>query len=127
MDSLVWQRRGFEESEGTRIIRYHWRMQGTWEGLYAAVKGEPRLVCPGSETAFITDHAYGYARRRGVTLEYEVEHPSWRVWEASEARLSCDVERLYGESFAASLKEPYSAFVVEGSPVAVRWGRRVVG
>ena len=80
-----------------------------------------------SEAAFITDHAYGYARRRGVTLEYEVEHPSWRVWEASEARLSCDVERLYGESFAASLKEPYSALVVEGSPVAVRWGRRVVG
>ena len=126
MDSLVWQRRGFEESEGTRIIRYHWRMQGTWEGLYAEVKGEPRPVCPGSEAAFITDHAYGYARRRGVTLEYEVEHPSWRVWEASEARLSCDVERLYGESFAASLKEPYSALVVEGSPVAVRWGRRVV-
>ena len=50
-----------------------------------------------------------------------------RVWEAREARLSCDVARLYGESFAASLKEPYSALVVEGSPVVVRWGRRVAG
>ena len=127
MDSLTWQRRGFEESGGMRIIRYHWRMQGTWERLDAEAKGEPRPVSPGSEAAFITDHAYGYSRRRGVTLEYEVEHPSWRVWEASEARLSCDVARLYGESFAASLKEPYSALVVEGSPVAVRWGRRVAG
>ena len=99
--------------------------RGPGSGLTPSAKGEPRPVSPGSEAAFITDHAYGYSRRRGVTLEYEVEHPSWRVWEASEARLSCDVARLYGESFAASLKEPYSALVVEGSPVAVRWGRRM--
>ena len=69
----------------------------------------------------------GYSRRRGVALEYLVEHPSWRVWEAGKASLSCDVGRLFGEGFATSLKEPYSVLVVEGSPVVVRWGRRVAG
>ena len=102
-------------------------MGGIWEGLYAEAKGEPKPVSPDSEAAFITDHLYGYSRCRGTTLEYVVEHPSWRVWEAREARLSCDVARLFGECFAASLKEPCSALVVEGSPVVVRWGRRVAG
>ena len=127
MDSLVWRRKGFGESEWMRIIRYQWCMEGTWEELYAEAKGEPMPVSPDSEAAFITDHLYGYSRCRGTTLEYLVEHPSWRVWEANEARLSCNVARLYGEPFTTSLKEPYSALVVEGSPVVVRWGRRVAG
>ena len=127
MDSLLWRRKGHGESEWTRIIGYQWRMEGTWERLDANAKGEPRPVSPGSEAAFVTDHAYGYSRRRGVTLEYLVEHPSWRVWEAGKASLSCDVARLFGEGFAASLKEPDSVLVVEGSPVVVRWGRRVAG
>ena len=112
--------------EWTRFIRYWWRVASRWEGVYAEAKGEPRVAEEGSQAAFITDHLYGYSVCRGVTLEYVVEHPPWRVWDACEVRLDCDLGRLYGESVGGALGEPCSAFVAEGSAVVVRWGRRLV-
>ena len=82
---------------------------------------------PGSEAEFITEHYWGYAAQRGGgTVEYRVEHPSWRVWHAHAHALDADVATLYGPAFAASLTAaPRSAFVAEGSPVIVRRGVRV--
>ena len=114
-----------EGPEWTRFIRYWWRVAGRWEGLFAEAKGEPEAVEEGSLAAFITDHAWGYSVCRGATLEYQVEHPPWRVWEACDVRLDCDLARLYGKTIGSALGEPCSAFVVEGSSVAVRWGRRL--
>ena len=128
MRGVTW--RGRCEADGpewTRFIRYWWRVAGRWEGLYAEAKGEPKAVEEGSLAAFITDHAYGYSVCRGATLEYVVEHPPWRVWEACDVRLDCDLVRLYGKALGSALGEPCSAFVAEGSPVIVRWGRRLAG
>ena len=125
MRAVTWRGRSEADgSEWTRFIRYWWRVPGGWEGLFAEAKGEPKAVEAGSEAAFM-DHAYGYSVRRGATLEYVVEHPPWRVWEACEVRLDCDLERLYGKAIGGALGEPCSAFVAEGSPVVVRWGRRL--
>jgi hypothetical protein len=53
-----------------------------------------------SEEAFIAEHYWGYSRQRdGATVEYQVEHPRWRVWRAEAAALSCDVAALYGAEF----------------------------
>ena len=126
MRGVTW--RGRHEADGpewTRFIRYWWRVAGRWEGLFAEAKGEPKAVEEGSLAAFITDHAYGYSVCRGGTLEYVVEHPPWRVWEACDVRLDCDLVRLYGKALGSALGEPCSAFVAEGSPVIVRWGRRL--
>src|SRR5258706_68726 len=80
---------------------------------------------PGSEEEFITEHFWGYARQRdGGTVEYRVEHPSWRVRGVSEARLDCDVAGIYGGEFVECLSSsPVSAFLAEGSPVIVSKGR----
>jgi uncharacterized protein len=52
-----------------------------------------------------------------------VEHPRWRVYEAAEARLDCDVAGLYGEPFCEALSsKPSSAFLAEGSEVTVLQG-----
>lgn len=111
----------------TTHIHYWWRVGGSYEGLYAECSGEPSPVMDGSQAWFITDQGWGYTSRRGVTLEYQVEHPRWRVWEKSAGKLDCDVGRLYGERFGAALKEPCSVLVAEGSPVVVRRGRRIAG
>ena len=114
------------ESGRTTSMRYRWRVEGVWEELSAEARGEWKPLVSGSETEFIIDHAYGYSRRRGATVEYLVEHPPWRVREVGAAVLDADVARLYGPPFAAGLgQRPRSAFVAEGSPVTVRWGRRV--
>jgi len=70
---------------------------------------------------FITEHYWGYARRRGGnTTEYRVEHPRWRVCTATATQLDCDVGALYGNEFVEFLKAPpASAFLADGSKVTV--------
>ena len=82
---------------------------------------------PGSEEEFITEHYWGYTRQRdGSTVEYQVEHPRWRVWSCVDARVDCDALTLYGEPFVDALAgRPTSAFVADGSEVTVRRGRRL--
>jgi uncharacterized protein YqjF (DUF2071 family) len=111
----------------TGHARYEWFATGRWNALSAEIEGEPAPLVPGSEEEFITEHYYGYCRQRdGSTLEYRVEHPSWRVWPAQNARLDCEVAAVYGGEFAPVLgRTPTSAFVAEGSPVIVRRGVRI--
>ena len=102
---------------------YEWRRAGAWEGLRVATEGEAITPEDDAEETFVTEHYWGYtALRGGRALEYEIEHPRWRVWRAREAKLDADVRALYGERFAEALgAAPCSALVAEGSPVAVRW------
>jgi uncharacterized protein YqjF (DUF2071 family) len=106
---------------------YHWFHQGRFCSLSAQFSGTPTFPEPGSEEEFITEHYWGYsARPNGPCTEYEVEHPRWRVWSALDPQLECDPKTLYGPSFHHTLSAPpSSAFVAEGSPVAVRWGTRI--
>lgn len=107
--------------------RYDWRHAGTWMHLGVTHDATWALPTAGSEAAFITEHYWGYARQRdGGTVEYEVVHPRWRVAAAEAAELECDATALYGAAFGEALAaRPSSAFVVEGSAVAVHRGARV--
>jgi uncharacterized protein YqjF (DUF2071 family) len=108
-------------------VMYGWRFQTRWNGLGALVEGAAREAAPGSEEEFITEHYWGYSSLRGGgCVEYKVEHPRWRVWTLRRPVLDCDVAGLYGERFMAFLAgEPSSAFLADGSEVAVYPGRRV--
>jgi uncharacterized protein len=105
-------------------VSYSWRAGGRWNRLEAAVEGEPLVPDEESEEAFIAEHYWGYTRRRdGSTLEYQVEHPRWRIWRATRARLDCDARAIYGPELSIFLSAtPVSAFVADGSPVLVRSG-----
>ena len=111
-------------------VRYSWRHDNTWNRVEATADTTqaPRLPEPGSEEEFLTDHTYGYGTRRGRTIEYVVEHPTWRYWNAVKAKFDCSaatLRALYGEAFVPYLKSPRSAFLVEGSPVIVRRPRAI--
>jgi len=116
---------GLGTSRGT--VSYQWRRAGTWEGVRLHVSASPFTPDESSEESFITEHYWGYARQRdGGTVEYQVEHPRWRVWRASAAVLECDADSLYGAEFSRVLSGQIStAFLAEGSPVIVRQGRRL--
>jgi len=110
-----------------QAVAYGWRFGGRWQGLELVPEPEAALPEPGSEQEFITEHYWGYAATRRGTVEYEVVHPRWNVRRAA-ATVDCDAERLYGPGFAAPLAgPPSSAFLADGSPVAVMPGRRVAG
>lgn len=108
-------------------LTYEWRTGSRWQHVSATSSGPPALPAATSEESFITEHFWGYTRQRdGATVEYEVEHPRWRVWAAIEPSLDADVPRLYGSSFARALSAaPVSAFIAEGSPVTVFRPRRI--
>lgn len=108
-------------------VGYRWGKPPDDSGIQVSVVGEPTLLRDNTEEEFIAEHYWGYAAQRdGGTLEYEVEHPRWRIWRAENAALRCDVERLYGGEFASAISgEPASAFLAEGSPVIVRRGVRI--
>lgn len=102
-------------------VEYGWRLGGRSGRVSVVPRGPPAPIAAGSEEEFITEHYWGYTRQRDrSTVEYEVEHPRWRVWQVSESTLDADLEALYGADFARVLAgPPSSAFLADGSAVRV--------
>jgi hypothetical protein len=105
-------------------VEYAWRFGGKWNRLWALAEGEPQPLEGSTEEEFITEHYWGYARRRdGRTVEYQVEHPRWRVWQVGECGVELEAGALYGPTFTGLVAaQPSSAFIAEGSPVTVYRG-----
>jgi uncharacterized protein YqjF (DUF2071 family) len=103
------------------VAEYRVRHAGRWHALAVRTGGPAAPIAAGSEAEFITEHYWGYCRQRdGGTIEYRVEHPRWAVHDAAEARLDGDAAALYGAALGAALREPpRSAFVADGSRIAV--------
>ena len=113
------------EAQGSQhSVRYGWRFSERENFLRVQVAGASQEIADGSKEEFIAEHYWGYTRQRdGSTLEYQVEHPRWKIWHALEAQLDCDVRGLYGAEFEALLAaRPSSAFLAEGSAVRVHRG-----
>lgn len=110
-----------------RLVEYGWTFRGRRCHLRVETTGEWRPFAAGEEAEFITEHYWGYTKRRdGLTSEYEVAHPPWRVMKVTAAGFDCDVAGLYGSSFREFLSgPPASALLAEGSPVTVYQGRRL--
>jgi hypothetical protein len=90
-----------------REVRYAWRSGGQENALSLATRGVPEPMRPGSEAEFIAEHYWGYSRQRnGGTMEYQVEHPPWRVQPAASAQVSGAFNGVYGETFAEILTGP---------------------
>ncbi len=108
-------------------VQYDWQHDDQWLSIGAEFSGEPSLPRKNSLEEFITEHYWGYSTQRdGGTVEYQVEHPQWKVWEGSETTMSGNLAGFYGPEFASALQSPpTSALVADGSPVTVRKGNRI--
>jgi len=106
-------------------VEYAWQEKGRWQSF--GVRAEPAAVPlkAGSEAEFITEHYWGYARRGAErTVEYQVEHPAWRMHPIKAWHCDLDFGMAYGSDFSHLGKEaPMSIFLAEGSEVVVR-GRK---
>lgn len=110
-------------------VRYEWRHEGNWSHLELETDGLPHLPAPASEEEFIAEHYWGYTgvNERG-SLEYKVVHAPWQVWAARPTSVHLAVKGLHGPRLTQFLSvPPYSAFLADGSDVAVFRGRRVRG
>ena len=89
--------------------------------------GEIFIPPDGSLSQLITEHYWGYTTHKsGGSLEYEVQHPPWHVWNAKQASFSGNAAALYGTEIAQILtQKPDSAFLAQGSPVTVFKSRSI--
>lgn len=115
-----------DDASETNVLRYWWG-EGQENSIQVEFEGEPAAVLPSSDEEFITEHYWGYSlQKNGGSMVYRVEHPKWRIWNAKEAKLSCDVKTLYGGAFSKFLSvPPASAFLAEGSAVTVSRGEHL--
>jgi uncharacterized protein YqjF (DUF2071 family) len=108
------------------LVQYEWFHAGRWQHVSAHLHGDAHPLASGSEEEFIAEHYFGYTRQPdGSTMEYEVEHPPWRIWQASSPNYDCDVASIYGVEFVPWLRRPSSVFVADGSAITVRRGQRI--
>jgi uncharacterized protein YqjF (DUF2071 family) len=108
-------------------VAYRWQYRSRWNEIKLHYAGEPMPLAAGSHEEFIAEHYYGYcAQRDGGAIEYQVEHKPWKVWTVTECQVDIDAEANYGPTFAPVLSlPPTTAFLADGSPVAVLWPQRI--
>src|SRR5688572_27756095 len=111
---------GREAPQPTRV-EYGWRMKRHWNAIDATPAGEAVMAAADSHESFITEHYWGYTRQRdGGTVEYHVEHPTWRVRRIPAPVMTGNPALTYGSAFGEVLRRPAdSAFLADGSPVVV--------
>ena len=112
-------------NESQMEVEYSWQSGNEQCKLQARASGTPSFPSEGSLQQFITEHYWGYSRQpNGHTVEYHVTHVPWNVWNATHAGFFGDPSDLYDDELAQVLtKAPASAFIADGSPVEVFWGR----
>lgn len=105
----------------TRYL-YEWKYKSKWNRLGAEVSREFNPIAAGSQEEFIFEHYWGYNTvGKDSTMEYQVEHISWKIAKVSNPVFEADIASLYGKAFEPFLStEPYSAFFADGSEVSVR-------
>jgi uncharacterized protein YqjF (DUF2071 family) len=116
-----------DAQSGIVAAEYTWGTGPNLCRMRIETEGPGTIPLDGSESQFITEHYWGYAAQPdGGCLEYEVQHPPWRVQKANRAEFSGDVTRLYSPEIAQALtRKPDSAFLAEGSAVTVYKGTRI--
>lgn len=109
-------------------VAYRWNFANRWNSLALDYTGAPAPLVSGSLEEFIAEHYWGYCGQRdGGTVEYQVEHPPWHVWQGSNPQFDCEIAQLYTPRFAELLcRPPTSAFLADGSAVAVMKPARIV-
>ena len=117
----------WEERANDRLIEYSWKTKEGWNDLRVTTAKDSMPLVEGSEEQFITEHYWGYAANgANKTTEYQVEHPSWRIFPVKDYQINYLPTKFYGEYFDNVVRQkPDSIFMAEGSEVIVRDGKRL--
>ena len=102
-------------------VEYQWKKNNKWNSIRVDAHNEKRKIEENSETEFITEHYWGYAKvTEQKTNEYEVTHPKWDVYEVSDYSIDVDYGTVYGEEFQfLNSMTPTSVMLAEGSEITV--------
>ena len=106
-------------------IRYQWKKKGL-HSINIEGGNNSELIAGGSKEEYITQHFWGYSKKKNYTSEYQVDHELWRSYPISAYTIDVDFGVNYGKEFASlNSTAPDSVFLVEGSDVRVFRDRKI--
>ena len=108
-------------------IEYQWKKQGKWNKFKVQTSTEKYDIDLNSETEFITEHYWGYAKvNEFKTNEYEVRHPRWQAYKVKHYDINADFGVVYGKEFEfLNQLTPNSVMLAEGSLISVESKRTI--
>lgn len=107
-------------------VEYQWEIGGHWCTLAGQGEGEGSEPSPGSLEEFLTVRHWGYNGEPGKeTLEYQVDHPRWRLWHVRQSQVEHMADALCGMELGRELVTPISALIAEGSAVTIHWRTQI--
>lgn len=98
---------------------YSFTEKGRRQTISCVAGIQARQIHPNSLEDFITEHYFGYNQGK-QTLEYKVEHPSWRAYPVQDYAIAVDFAAVYGKQWGfLTGRVPHSVLLAEGSEVNV--------
>jgi hypothetical protein len=108
-------------------IEYKWKLKENWNSV--SVKAETHSFPSNekSEADFITERYWGYTKiNNKKTNEYEVQHPTWEIYNVLDSMINVDFQESYGRDFEfLNNQKPKSVILAEGSKISVA-NKRVI-
>ena len=108
-------------------VTYQWKNK-SWHNMHLECANEGVVIQANSMEEYFTDQAWGFANVGDHrTLEYNVEHIRWHVYDTRSFVCNINFEENYGSRFGfLSHKEPEYAFMAEGSAITLKKSRWIV-
>jgi len=123
--TAVKTKHNWELTDSLKRIDYSWKIGNKWNNIRVNAHNEGTTMNIGSVEAFIFEHYFGYTRvNQNKTLEYRINHPSWKINQVIDHSIDCDFGKMYGSDFAfLNAQQPDNVILAEGSNVSVKWKR----
>lgn len=111
----------WSSNEKERNVQYKWKKFGKWNSIKIDASIQQLEIEPNSETEFITEHYWGYAKvNEQKSIEYEVTHPKWKVYKVNDFEIKVDFGTVCGKEFEfLNSVIPNSVMLAEGSEITV--------
>jgi uncharacterized protein YqjF (DUF2071 family) len=108
-------------------VEYMWKHKADWNWVVVTADETGHFAKRRSEEEFICEHYWGYTKgKKGITTEYNVTHPEWRMHKVLHYDINCSFEKEYGKDFAMLTNaKPLSVMLAEGSAIEVMNKRKI--
>lgn len=101
--------------EKGELVEYSWRHNKKWQKMTVHGQGGYELPVKGSREDFVMERYRGYAQKGPNVMDFQVEHPPWRIQPAKDATLQCEVGKVFGAEFEPFIqKKPAFSFLADG-------------
>ena len=108
------------EQENSLEITYQTKRKN-WQSFSIKTSKDAFDIAVGSKAEFITEHYWGYNKfNNHKTIEYNVRHPRWKVYQTLDYETQFDFKELYGKEFGfLNTLNADVVFLAEGSEIEI--------